>query len=54
MKDETSDWPHSPVHRLTEVGAYMVTCGTYLKQDHFQRSERLRLLCEALQHLAAC
>jgi hypothetical protein len=26
-----ADWPHSPVHRLTEAGAYMVTCGTYLK-----------------------
>ena len=47
-----SDWPHSPVHRLAEAGAYMVTCGTYLKRHHFHSSERLRLLCEALQRLA--
>jgi putative transposase len=48
-----SDWPHSPVHRLAEAGAYMVTSGTYLKQHHFQSPERLHLLCEALQRLAA-
>jgi putative transposase len=48
-----ADWPHSPVHRLTEAGAYMLTGGTYLKRHHFQSSERLRLLCEALQRLAA-
>ena len=45
-------WPHSPVHRLAEAGAYRVTCGTYMKQHHFQSSERLRLLCETLQRLA--
>ena len=39
-------WPHSPVHRLAEAGAYRVTCGTYMKQHQFQSSERLRLLCE--------
>ncbi|MEI8139128.1 MAG: hypothetical protein WCI03_04595 [bacterium] len=27
-------WPHSPPHRLSEQGAYMVTCGTHHK-DHF-------------------
>jgi len=26
-----NDWPHSPPHRLTKQGAYMVTCGTYGK-----------------------
>jgi hypothetical protein len=32
-----SDWPHSPVYRLAEAGAYMVTCGTYLKPpSHIQ------------------
>ena len=46
-------WPHSPVHRLAEAGAYRVTCGTYMKQHQFQSSERLRLLCETLQRLAA-
>ncbi len=46
------DWPHSPVHRLGEAGAYMVTCGTYLRLHHFRGNKRLRLLCEALQALA--
>jgi putative transposase len=41
------DWPHSPIHRLTEAGAYIVTCGTYLKQHHFRGRERLGMLCEA-------
>jgi len=47
------DWPHSPVHRLTGTGAYMVTCGTYLKQHHFRGNKRLEFLCEALLALAA-
>ena len=42
------DWPHSPVHRLTVAGAYMVTCGTYLKAHHFRGHKRLGMLCEAL------
>jgi len=28
------NWPHAPLHRLTEKGTYMVTAGTYRK-DHF-------------------
>ncbi len=47
-----TDWPHSPVHRLTGAGAYMVTCGTYLKQHHFRGAERLRVLCDSLLSLA--
>ncbi len=46
------DWPHSPMHRLTEAGAYMVTCGTYLKLPHFRSAERLRFLSDLLLHLA--
>src|ERR1035437_8877960 len=42
------DWPHSPMHRLTEAGAYMVTCGTYLKVHHFRGTERPNFLCDAL------
>ena len=42
------DWPHRPVHRLTEAGAYMVTCGTYLKAHRFRGHKRLGMLCEAL------
>jgi putative transposase len=29
------DWPHSPIHRLSQSGVYMVTAGTYLKQKFF-------------------
>ena len=48
-----TDWPHSPMHRLSEAGAYMVTCGTYLKEHHFRGRERLSFLCDALLRLAA-
>jgi len=47
------DWPHSPMHRFTDAGAYMVTCGTYLKGHYFRGTERLRYLCESLLRLAA-
>jgi len=40
------------MHRLTEAGAYMVTCGTYLKLHHFRGAKRLRFLCDALLQLA--
>jgi putative transposase len=38
------DWPHAPVHRLSEIGTYMLTAGTLGKQHIFQRPERLDLL----------
>ena len=38
-----SDWPHSPPHRLTEHGAYMITCGTHLKAHFLNTPERLDL-----------
>jgi putative transposase len=41
-------WPHAPVHRLTESGTYFVTVGTYLKQQHFRRAERLAVLHRGL------
>jgi len=40
------------MHRIAEAGAYMVTCGTYLKRHHFRGSERLRFLCDSLLKLA--
>ncbi len=46
------DWPHSPIHRLSETGAYMVTSGTYRKEPLFHTPERLSLLCETLLELA--
>jgi len=33
------DWPHSPPHRLSEQGAYMITGGTY-KKAHFLNTPR--------------
>jgi putative transposase len=46
------DWPHSPVHRLGEPGAYIVTAGTYLKQPIFRVADRLEYLCDTLLELA--
>ena len=30
-------WPHGPVHKLGESGAFIVTAGTYLKAHHFRK-----------------
>ncbi len=46
------DWPHSPVHRLAEDGAYMVTAGTYDRVALFKGGDRLTLLRDEL-HAAA-
>ena len=42
------DWPHSPVHRLGEAGAYMVTASTYKKQLLFNSASRLTLVRDTL------
>ncbi|MGH9453337.1 MAG: transposase [Terriglobia bacterium] len=46
------DWPHSPIHRLTQSGAYIVTAGTYLKRPIFRGSQDLEYLCDRLLELA--
>jgi putative transposase len=46
------DWPHAPIHRLTDTGAYMVTAGTYGKLHHFRDPVRLTLLQDQLLGLA--
>ena len=46
------DWPHSPVHRLAEAGAYIVTAGTYLKKPVFRGSPGLEYLRDTLLNLA--
>jgi putative transposase len=46
------DWPHSPVHRLSEAGTFMVTAGTYRKVALFNTSARLDFLCQTLFDLA--
>jgi putative transposase len=46
------DWPHSPVHRLSAPGAYIVTSGTYRKEPFFASSARLTFLTNSLLELA--
>jgi hypothetical protein len=38
------DWPHAPVHRLTENGVYMVTGATIHKRFLFTSAEKRSLL----------
>ena len=46
------DWPHAPVHRLSEHGIYMVTAGTLHKERLFNTADRLELLERSLLTLA--
>ena len=46
------DWPHSPSHRLTLPGTYIVTAGTYLKQHFFSTPDLLTYLTNLLLDLA--
>jgi len=55
MVDTANDlipWPHAPTHRLTETGTYMVTAGTYRKQHLFPDGAPLKMLHDALLHIA--
>jgi putative transposase len=47
------DWPHAPLHRLSENGTYMVTTSTYKKAHLFDDTQRLTLLEDALLSTAA-
>lgn len=47
----SKDWPHAPVHRLSEHGTYIVTAGTLHKKHWFRGPERLDLLESALLRL---
>jgi len=42
------DWPHAPLHRLSDHGAYIVTTGTFHKEHWFRGPERLDFLESAL------
>ncbi|HTU17115.1 MAG TPA: hypothetical protein VMG10_03570 [Gemmataceae bacterium] len=46
------DWPHAPVHRLSEQGTYIVTASTLHKEHFFRGKERLTLLENMLLVLA--
>jgi putative transposase len=52
MAERMRDWPHSPVHRLNEPGAYFVTGSTYRKKPVFRGAQALDYLCETLFGLA--
>lgn len=41
-----NDWPHAPVHRLSEHGTFIVTAST-LQQHHYFRSEELLTMLES-------
>ncbi len=43
-----TDWPHAPLHRLDEKGAYIVAASTYGKAHFFRGDERLSLIQDAL------
>src|SRR5882724_5091517 len=43
-KPPPKDWPHAPVHRLSENGVYFVTSGTLHKQRLFDTPVKLDLL----------
>jgi len=43
-----NDWPHSPPHRLTEQGVYMVTCGTYGKAHFLNAAAKLDMFSSLL------
>ena len=47
-----TQWPHAPVHQLSESGTYFVTVGTYKKLHHFRGGERLGVLHRGLLAVA--
>jgi len=48
LKEAAPDWPHAPVHHLSEVGTYIVTAGTYKRAHHFHNAKRLTYLTKTL------
>ncbi len=43
-----SAWPHAPVHRISEIGTFMVTAATHAKEHFFRGDDRLSLLHDEL------
>jgi putative transposase len=48
----SKDWPHAPIHRLSEYGTYIVTAGTFHKEHYFRGPERLNCLEANLVRIA--
>jgi hypothetical protein len=46
------DWPHAPVHHISEHGTFLVTAGTLGKEHHFAGVQRLDVLEAKLLELA--
>jgi REP-associated tyrosine transposase len=46
------DWPHAPLHRVSEAGAYIITAGTYRKRHILDTPAKLDLVRDALFHVA--
>src|SRR5882672_7462685 len=46
------DWPHAPVHRLSENGIYFLTAGTLYKRKLFDTADKRDLLERLLLSLA--
>ncbi len=44
----SKDWPHAPLHRLSEHGTFIVTAGTLHKEHHFRGPDRLDFLESAI------
>jgi putative transposase len=47
------DWPHAPVHRFGEVGAYFITGSTHQRRHHYDDPDSLDQLQLLLFRLAA-
>jgi len=45
-------WPHAPFHELSARGTYILTAGTYKKQQYFRTIDRLRVLHRGLLFVA--
>jgi putative transposase len=46
------DWPHTPIHRLSEHGTFIVTASTVHKEHFFRGNERLTMLEDQLLRIA--
>jgi len=52
MSELRTPWPHAPSHQLSHQGTYFVTASTYLKENHFRGTDRLRVLQRGLLTVA--
>jgi putative transposase len=48
----SKDWPHAPLHRISDHGTFIVTAGTLLKEHWFRGAQALDLLESTLLRLS--